>query len=127
MSIALGTEAPATVASVSPAESVPFSVRRVDGSDRTLLTVSGEVDMASSTELEVALNGAVDEGIAEIAVDLSEVVFLDSIGMGVLVTAFIRQARRRHRLVLVAPSPRVRRSLELAGLLTVFPLEAVAP
>ena len=102
---------------------VPFSAVRADGGGRAVILVSGEVDIATAADLEDVLTAAVDEGSEEIVVDLSGVTFLDSMAMGVLVTAFIRQARRRHRLVLASPSQRVRRTLELAGLLKVFNLE----
>ena len=79
--------------------------------------------MASVAELEASLTAVVDDGAHEIALDVSGVTFLDSLGIGAIVQSAVRQARRRRRLVLVAPSERVRTVLELTGLLTVFTIE----
>jgi anti-sigma B factor antagonist len=72
--------------------------------DWTLLTVSGEIDMATVPEL--ARVGETLDG--DLILDLSGVAFIDSSGLGEL----LRFARRPAKLVMVA-SPAVRRLLDL--------------
>ena len=52
----------------------------------TVVRAEGELDMASAPMLEAALTTVINGGPAAVAVDLSELTFLDSAGIRVLLT-----------------------------------------
>ncbi len=80
----------------------------------------GEVDLGMVTAIRTRLHELVVDGHTELVVELDGVSFMDSSGLGALVSVH-RQARVfRGSLVLVAPSPPVSRLLSLTGLDRVF-------
>ena len=95
------------------------------GTSRTpRVTLEGEIDVATSSELRTALAGLLDAGATSIIVDLTEVTFIDSSGLGVFVSTF-KQLRSRDggMLRLVGPTGNVRKVLEITGLDAVFAIE----
>jgi anti-anti-sigma factor len=77
------------------------------------LRLSGELDLFSSTKLSDAL--ADIGGNEPIHIDLSELTFVDSSGMGAILT-FAGARRGPGRVVLMNPSEPVRRAMEICGL-----------
>jgi anti-anti-sigma factor len=88
----------------------------VDG--RALLHVSGELDVQFADELrDAGLAAAADSGLA---MNLSEVSFIDSSGLAALIEINNTIGLRGQAFTLVAPSRSVRRILEVTGLNPVF-------
>jgi anti-anti-sigma factor len=54
--------------------------------------------------------------VGEVVVDLEHATYIDSAGLGVLVSAHDRLMARRGNLVICSPTPRSMKSLETAGL-----------
>jgi anti-sigma B factor antagonist len=79
-----------------------------------VVTVSGELDVASSPELEREL--ALLDGEEIVVIELGQITFIDSTGLGVLVRAHQRALERGHRLALVRGSGQVKRLLSMTGL-----------
>jgi len=77
------------------------------------LRLAGELDLFTSSQLALAL-AEVDD-MHSVLVDLSELTFIDSAGIGVLLT-FLGSGTGAQQLVLMNPSEPVRRALEIAGL-----------
>ena len=69
-----------------------------------VLRVSGELDLVTSPVLRQRVHDAVAEGRRSLVLDLSEVFFCDSSGVGVLIATrrLIRSCRGRLRLILPA-------------------------
>ena len=63
----------------------------------TVVNVRGELDLSTSAELRAALDAGLGEGAPRIAVDLSEVSFMDSSSLGVLVSCLREGAQARRR------------------------------
>jgi anti-anti-sigma factor len=80
-----------------------------------VLTVAGELDIASATDLHHAIASAEDLHPSSILLDLSGLTFCDSSGLQELVVASTRR-RTNGGLRIIDLSPRVRRTIELAGL-----------
>lgn len=70
----------------------------------TVLHVRGELDLVSSPVVRQHVHGAVAAGRRDLVLDLSEVLFCDSSGVGVLIAArrLLRSCRGRLRLILPA-------------------------
>jgi anti-anti-sigma factor len=85
------------------------------GSDQVTLALQGELDFCSGAELAIRL---ADEGRlgARIVVDLTELEFIDSAGMGVLHRAANWAGEDGWTLSLTGPRPNVRRVLALTRL-----------
>ena len=80
------------------------------------LVISGELDVASGPVLEHAVARVVDGQGEDFRLDLSELTFMDSTGARSLVRVHHRLESIGRRLVLVSPTPPVRRVIELLGL-----------
>ena len=83
-----------------------------DEAGTTTVTVRGDVDMASAPSFSRALDEVADAD--HLVVDLREVTFIDSTGLGVLVRAHRELGDRGPLLVRCNPGP-VRRVLEVSG------------
>jgi anti-sigma B factor antagonist len=86
------------------------------------LTVTGELDVYSSPQLRQALAELVDGGVTALVVDISPVDYLDSTGLGVLLSGMRRASVRDVELRVVCGDGRVRRTFEITGLTSVFSL-----
>lgn len=82
----------------------------------TVVAVSGEVDLQSAPRLAAALDDARAAGASSIVVDLSQVEFLDSSGLGVLASAHRDVAAAGGSLRLVRPRPAIDKVLTLTRL-----------
>lgn len=90
--------------------------------DRTaVVSVSGVLDMLTSPQLEATIAAAIAKKPAAVIVDLSDVDFLASAGMGVLVSAR-DQAAGNVGFAVVASGPATSRPLKLVGLAEVVGL-----
>ena len=69
--------------------------------------VRGEVDIATAGRLRDALDDLIREAHPTVIVDVADVSFMDSSGVGVLVAAARRAGREHVQLVLCQPQPAV--------------------
>jgi anti-sigma B factor antagonist len=84
-----------------------------DVAGAALVEVSGELDLATSGELEAALERVSAGG--RIVIDLTNCDFLDSSGLRVLLAGAERAEGEGGEVSVVAPDPGIRRVLELTG------------
>lgn len=87
----------------------------------TYLRVSGDVDLATADELHAAGEQALSELCSTLRIDLSDVTFLDSTGLGALIR--IRNAAEPRPVILESPRPNVMRVLEVTAMDQVFTIE----
>jgi anti-sigma B factor antagonist len=95
----------------SPA--VPFELRDFRDGDAQILALSGELDIATRDELELAIEEAEETSAKTIVLDLRRLEFIDSSGIHVIVAA---DQRIGERLVVLRGPQRVRRVFDLCGL-----------
>ena len=88
-------------------------VDRNDGS--TVVRLAGELDLYNAQTVREALLACCEESPERLVVDLSEVKFIDSTALGVLIEARTRLQNRKGFL-LAAPGLETRRALEISGL-----------
>ncbi|MCX4511560.1 MULTISPECIES: STAS domain-containing protein [Streptomyces] len=81
-----------------------LKVEQTEQAAWTILHIRGELDLVSSPEVRRRVHDAVATGRRDLVLDLSEVVFCDSSGVGVLIASrrLLRSCRGRLRLVLPA-------------------------
>jgi anti-sigma B factor antagonist len=90
----------------------------------TAVTVHGEIDVATSPTLRERLIGLVNDGSAQLVLDLEAVDFLDSTGLGTIVSVLKRARTHCGDLRLVCTEARIRRLFEITGLDKAVPLHA---
>jgi anti-sigma B factor antagonist len=95
-----------------------------DHGDHATIQVGGEIDVATSPQLQAVLVDLVDRGLHQLIIDLEQVSFLDCAGIGMLVDARRRVQEHGGSLKLVRPRPFVRQVLALTGMTTVFPIDS---
>ena len=82
----------------------------------------GELDMSTAPQLRDELLRLVSGGATMITVDLSELAFVDSTGLSVLITGLKRLRQQGGDMALRSPTAGTRRVLEITGLTEVFPI-----
>ena len=91
-----------------------LGVEEVNGA--RVVRLAGELDLYNASVVRESLLEATDDGAPErIVVDLSEVEFMDSTTLGVLIEARTKLANRKGFL-LAAPGLETRRALQISGL-----------
>ena len=94
------------------------SIVHVDGHSN--VRVTGEIDLATATELRHRLETVIAAGTGDVDLDLSDVTFVDCSGLAVLLAARQELQGKKHRLMVRNPSKPVLRLLELSGVLDVM-------
>lgn len=92
-----------------------LSVRSHRDDDVHTIALAGEMDLANAPEVERELIRAEATNATKIVIDLSELTFMDSTGIRLLITAHARARTDGDRLVLIRPPARVFRVLCIAG------------
>lgn len=103
--------------------SAAYNIQSSDRDGARVLQVSGEIDIIGAPALRAALMPALDD-TRLVVLDLSEVSFLGSSGLAVLVEAREQAQRSERELRLVCATRIVLRALEATGLRELF---VVAP
>ena len=88
----------------------------------TVLALAGELDLYTSARLRERLSDLTHGARPRIVVDLSELTFVDSTGLGTLVTALKRLRDVGGDMAIRAPTPATRRVIEISGLRHVIPV-----
>ena len=81
----------------------------------TIVAVSGELDLASSPELQEQLDQVWESDPEQLVIDLRQLEFMDSTGLSIIVGAHQRLAEKGRSLSLVKGSAQVQRLLDLTG------------
>jgi anti-sigma B factor antagonist len=91
-------------------------VAGVDRNDGAVVVhLAGELDLYNAHEIRTALLRECAAGPERLVIDLSEVVFVDSTALGVLIEARTKLANKS-AFLLAAPAVETRRALEVSGL-----------
>jgi anti-anti-sigma factor len=81
-----------------------------------ILTVSGELDLATAPQLRASLTAAIDGGVKRLVIDLCSLYFMDSIALAVLLQARRHLGDAGRMAVVVAPDSYIRLIFEVAGM-----------
>jgi anti-sigma B factor antagonist len=83
--------------------------------DACVVRLGGELDLYNAGQVRQALKTACSESPSRVVVDLSQVEFLDSTALGVLIEARTMLENRR-AFMLASPGLETRRALKISGL-----------
>jgi len=90
--------------------------------DVCVVSLTGEVDVYTAPSLKERLIQAVDGGCTRILVDLEGVGFIDSSGLGVLVSGLRRVKENNGSIRLVCTKENILKIFRITGLDKVFPI-----
>lgn len=85
-----------------------------------VVNVQGEVDVYTAPRLREELHRSLDQGSNKLVVNLADVAYMDSSGLGVLIGALKRAREEKGDLLVAAPNARISRILEVTGLSKIF-------
>lgn len=89
----------------------------------TMLTVEGVVKLGQSARfLADALKRALAEDEGHVLVDLADINYIDSTGIGELVGYLVRFQEQRRKLILVRAPEKICKLLEVTGVRDMFPM-----
>lgn len=88
----------------------------------TVVAASGEIDVFTAPQLDAALTAAVIGGNGRVLVDLRQVSFLDSTGLGMLVKCLKAATGAGGWLRLVVGSEKIRKIFDITGLDAAMPI-----
>ncbi|WP_433462622.1 STAS domain-containing protein [Spirillospora sp. CA-128828] len=94
----------------------PLEVTTRPDGGRAVVRLCGELDIASADDLRRHLNEARREHGERLVLDMTELAFMDSGGLSVIVACYKATTAAGGSLVLAGPLPIVRRTLEITGL-----------
>ena len=92
--------------------------------DHTVVLVGGEIDVYTAPQLREKLVDLVGEQKYHLIVDMENVDFLDSTGLGVLVGGLKRVRAHDGSLQLVCTQERILKIFRITGLTKVFPIHS---
>ncbi len=86
----------------------------------TVIELSGEIDVSCAPQLKDLLQGLIDDGKTQLLVDLTEVPFMDSSGLGLFVNAFKRIQQTGGAIKFANPQEALRKVFSLTQTDKVF-------
>ncbi len=95
-----------------------LTTREADG--KTIVAVGGEIDVYTAPKLRDKITELVAGGAYDLVVDMQEVEFLDSTGLGVLVGGLKKVRAHNGSLQLVCNQDRLLKIFRITGLAKVF-------
>jgi len=99
-----------------------FDVKTEHSGATCTLALTGEVDVYTSPRLKQELIDLIEAGCVDIVVDLDALSFIDSSGLGVLVSGLRRAKEHGGTLRLVCTNDSILKIFRITGLDKVFPL-----
>lgn len=96
---------------------------RID-QDTLLVSVHGDLDMVIAKEFKETVDDYLlsHDWLKHLLVDLSEVGFIDSSGLGVIIGRYKMMRNRRGQMAICGVNPSVYRILELSGIKKLMPV-----
>ena len=102
---------------------MPTTITVIESADTfTHVQISGPLDMAGAGSIDLKLTAATATRRKHTILDLSEVPFMASLGMGLLVQIARALNAREQRLILLTPSDTVAIAIRTSRLDTVMPI-----
>lgn len=104
-----------------------LSLRARHDADRAVLSLAGELDLATVPDLrDAAIDALAADGCRILVLDLAELTFVDSTGLGCWIELRDRADQGGQDFALTAVPPAARRTVSMAGLGALFGLDRPA-
>ena len=104
---------------------MPLEITQRETNGIYLLTLKGRLVLGpESNGLRTTIDSLLSSGATRIVVNLEDVNFVDSAGLGALIETHRKTKAKSGRLMLTNLGPKLRQALEIARLLTIFEISA---
>ncbi len=97
-----------------------MKIERGDVQGVPVLRLSGELDLSSVPEVRRAIRAYIDENRVNLIINLTDLEFIDSSGLGVLVGGLARVREKQGEIKLVCANRRILRVFEMTRLTQLF-------
>jgi anti-sigma B factor antagonist len=97
-----------------------IDLKTEDGGELLIFKLRGSLDLATSPTVRAALMDATEKGKRDLIVDLTQLEFLDSTGLGALIGAHRRATEHGGSFRLIVSEGPIARLLNITGLIRVF-------
>lgn len=85
-----------------------------------LVEVQGEIDVYTSPKVKEIINELIDKGNYNLMINLEEVRYIDSTGLGVLIGALKRVREHNGNITLICTNPQIKKIFNITGLVKIF-------
>jgi len=86
----------------------------------TVITISGRIDANTSAQVESTCRTQLDEGAVNLAIGLSDVSYMSSAGLRVLLATLKLIQAKSGKMALINPRKNVREVLDISGFSSIF-------
>lgn len=97
----------------------PVFYSKDDGGEYCM-RLKGEIDIYTAAEFKKQLNVVIDENPGDLHIDCSELQYIDSTGLGVLIGALKRMKEQDRDIYLTNLKPNIRKLFSITGLDKIF-------
>lgn len=98
---------------------IKVNVRETDG-DCNVVELGGEIDVYTSPKVKDAISDLIDRGIYNLVINLENVRYIDSTGLGVLIGGLKRVREHGGSVNLVCTNPQIKKIFDITGLVKIF-------
>lgn len=85
-----------------------------------LVTVHGDIDVYSSPKVKDALYEIIDAAAYKIVINLEDIRYIDSTGLGVLIGALKKVKGSEGNITVVCSNPQIKKVFTITGLVKIF-------
>ncbi|MHB8153214.1 MAG: STAS domain-containing protein [Vulcanimicrobiaceae bacterium] len=85
-----------------------------------VIDVGGEIDVYTSPKVKDVVSGLIDKGTYQLVINLEQVRYIDSTGLGVLIGGLKRVREHGGTVNLVCTNPQIRKIFDITGLVKIF-------
>lgn len=103
--------------------SINFNSNYNDDKDSWIVEVSGELDVSCADILKDELNNRIDEKFSDVILDMSELQYIDSTGVGVIVGIMKKLKVGEKNISLINAKDNVKKIFKITGLDQIITLE----
>jgi anti-sigma F factor antagonist len=94
---------------------VDAQVERVPYGEAMVVRVFGEVDRETAAPFRDAISQTLADGVTEIVVNLAQVEYIDSVGLGVIIAGATKAQKAGGRLVVCGLGTHLQKVFEISG------------
>ena len=91
--------------------------------DNSIITIKGRLDASTTPEAEKAIRKIIEDGNSRILFNFSDLEYLSSVGLRVVLWVTKEMARKKGKLVLCSLNQYVKEIFEVSGFESLIPIE----